>query len=76
MLADLHAGKPSIDSGSPALPFLTQALALCAGMDGYVVPADLYSQLAAAYAAAGDYRDAYRRQRSRRRPRRVTLGEQ
>ncbi|HEX7641552.1 MAG TPA: hypothetical protein VF472_04995 [Burkholderiaceae bacterium] len=62
--ADLHAGHPSVAGKSPALPFLQQALALCEGIEGYAVPAELFSQLAAAYAAAGDYKEAYRNEQA------------
>ena len=58
--ADLHSGHASSDGSTSALPFLQQAQALCEGMEGYVVPADLFSQLAAAHAAAGNYQEAYR----------------
>jgi diguanylate cyclase (GGDEF)-like protein/PAS domain S-box-containing protein len=64
VVADLHAGHKQAGREPPALPFLQQALALCEGIEGYVVPADLYSQLAAAHAAVGDYQEAYRNEQA------------
>lgn len=44
---------------SAALHYLNQALAIIAGISGYAVPPELLNQVAAAYAAVGDYRAAY-----------------
>ena len=64
VLADLHAEHATEKGKSLALRFLQQARALCEGMEGYAVPADLFSQLAAAYAGTGDYAEAYRNEQA------------
>lgn len=44
---------------SPALHYLSQALSLAESIKGYAIPAELYSQIAGAYAATGDFQEAY-----------------
>ncbi len=58
--ADLHTEYATAKGHALALQFLQQARGLCEGMEGYAVPADLFSQLAAAHAGAGDFAEAYR----------------
>jgi HD-GYP domain-containing protein (c-di-GMP phosphodiesterase class II) len=46
-------------AASGALHYLTQALAVAATIEGYTLPSDLLDEVACAYAAAGDYQQAY-----------------
>jgi diguanylate cyclase (GGDEF)-like protein len=69
VLARIHAqmaapspGSPAADAGdapSPALLHLEKAMDVAAGIDGYIVPADLLCALADEYAKGGDYAQAY-----------------
>lgn len=62
--ADLHTGRATPKSHAAALQFLQLARALCEGMEGYAVPAELFSQLATAYAAMGEFAEAYRNEQA------------
>ena len=62
--ADVHGERnlpqpADMTDASPALHFLRQALSLAEGIKGYAVPAELFSQIAVAYAATGDFQEAY-----------------
>lgn len=62
--AELHSeyvrpAQEKIGQADAALYFLNQALEVAAGIEGYIVPAELFDALALAYAASGDYRAAY-----------------
>jgi signal transduction histidine kinase/tetratricopeptide (TPR) repeat protein len=64
VLADMHARHAlpapcGMTVGSPALHFLLQALEVARGMDGYIVPGDLFDALGREYARIGDYSQAY-----------------
>lgn len=46
-------------SASASLHFLNQALAIASTINGYIVPSELFDEVANAYAAIGNYRYAY-----------------
>jgi diguanylate cyclase (GGDEF)-like protein len=54
VLADIHAGD-----AMSVLQYLREALAIAAGIDGYIVPGELLDAVAREYAAAGDFARAY-----------------
>ncbi len=53
-----------MSAASGALHYLTQALAVAATIEGYTLSSDLLDEVAAAYAAAGDYQQAYMNSRA------------
>ncbi len=68
VLADMHARYDlplptqmtvGMTAGSPALYFLSQALAVARSMEGYIVPGDLFDALGREYARIGEYGQAY-----------------
>jgi signal transduction histidine kinase len=63
-LAELHAKHPlpapqGADTPNTSLHFLEQALALTHGIQGYLVPGELWEELAEAHARGGDMLQAY-----------------
>lgn len=50
---------PEMTAPSAALHYLDQALAVAATIDSYTLPSDLLDEVASAYAACGDYQQAY-----------------
>ena len=64
VLADLHATQvlpepEGLAAPSASLHYLNQALRAAEAIAGYTVAPELLNQVAAAYAACGEYRDAY-----------------
>ena len=71
-LANIHrrsnsTARPHVDSAPPSadnpIAFLEEALALAQSIEGFMVDAELYSELAADYAQVGNYAQAYETER-------------
>lgn len=60
-LCQRHAVPPptSMTAPSPALHYLNRAMAVAATIAGFTLPSELLDEVAAAYAACGDYQHAY-----------------
>ena len=50
---------PGMTAAGVALHYLNQAFAVAATISGYTVPGELFDEVASAYAACGDYQQAY-----------------
>ncbi len=64
VLAEIHVRQPGLDNqaitaGSASLHYLQQALEIASQIDGYTVPGHLLDAMAQAYAAAGDFENAF-----------------